>query len=114
MNTKRTALLSFLALAMMLLPTLTLWAQTMTLPPATTAKPKPGGGLGDGITADKVRHILITDRRFDPSGIKVVSSSGKVALNGTVATEQARKWAQWDAEKAPNVHKVVNRLKIKP
>lgn len=114
MNTQCAAIKLSMALVLTSLTTLTVWAHTVTPPPAKAALVKPGGGLGDGITADKVRHILITDRRFDPSGIKVVSSSGKVALNGTVATKQARKWAQWDAEKAPNVHRVVNRLKIKP
>jgi len=70
--------------------------------------------LGDGITAEKVRHNLITDRRFDPSGVKVASSSGKVALSGTVANTKARTFAQEDAQKAPGVKRVVNRLKIAP
>lgn len=75
---------------------------------------KPGGGLGDGITADKVRHILFTDRRFDPFDVQVVSSSGTIALNGTVKTKQARAFAQSDAQKAAGVRRVINRLKIKP
>lgn len=101
-------------------------AKTTPKPGAAIAKPgvkltrpggkpaKPGGGLGDGITAQKVRSKLITDLRFDPSGIKVVSSSGVVALNGAVATAQARAWAQADALKAPQVRRVINRLKIVP
>lgn len=90
------------------------WAHPVspTAPAKTT--PKPGGGLGDGITAEKVRHILLTDLRFDPSNIKVVSSSGVVALNGSVKTAQARVFAQADAQKAANVKRVINRLKVKP
>lgn len=91
-------------------------ALAQTVPPsaAPKASAKPGGGLGDGITADKVRHILYTDRRFDPSSIKVVSSSGTIALNGTVASRAARGFAQSDAQKAAHVRRVINRLKIAP
>jgi len=85
------------------------------IPPMQKKPPsKPGGGLGDGLTALRVRHILITDLRLDPSKVKVVSSSGTVALNGTVKTAQARQIAQSDAQKSPGVHRIINRLKVAP
>lgn len=74
--------------------------------------PKPGGGLGDGLISQKVRRVLILDRRFDPSGVGVVSSSGTIVLNGTVQTHQARGFAQSDALKVSGVHRVINRLKL--
>lgn len=81
---------------------------------ASKTPPKAGGGIGDGLTAQRVRHQMLVDLRFDPSHVKVVSSSGRVALNGTVKTAKARLFAQADASKVAAVHQVINRLKVVP
>lgn len=119
MNTRRAtgSALTVFALSCFLAPAL-LGRQAVppTAPAASRQQksllPKPGGGLGDGLTAQRVRHVLITDRRFDPLGVGVVSSSGTIILKGMVKTQQARDYAQSDAQKAPGVHRVINRLKV--
>ncbi len=121
MNTRRTAICLMTAVATVsFLPTVLLAHNTpprlgtATLRPPQNPVPKPGGGMGDGLIAQKVRRTLILDRRFKPWQVKVVSSGGTIVLNGEVETKEARVFAQSDAQKVPGVRRVVNRLKIAP
>ena len=59
-----------------------------------------------------VRDRLLADKKVDLTGIKVVSSVGKVYLSGTVNSLEARQQAIKIAWNAPGVQSVVNALEV--
>jgi osmotically-inducible protein OsmY len=59
-----------------------------------------------------VRDRLLTDKKVDLTGVKVVSSGGKVYLSGTVNSLEARQQAIKIAWNAPGVQSVINALEV--
>jgi len=59
-----------------------------------------------------VRNRLLADKKVDLTGVKVVSSGGKVYLSGTVKSLDARQQAIKIAWNAPGVQSVINALEV--
>ena len=59
-----------------------------------------------------VRDRLLADKKVDLTGVKVVSSGGKVYLSGTVNSLEARQQAIKLAWNAPGVQSVINALEV--
>jgi osmotically-inducible protein OsmY len=66
----------------------------------------------DQALSKSVRDRLLADKKVDLTGIKVVSSGGKVYLSGTVKSLDARQQAIKIAWNAPGVQSVVNALEV--
>jgi osmotically-inducible protein OsmY len=66
----------------------------------------------DQALSKSVRDRLLTDKKVDLTGVKVVSSGGKVYLSGTVNSLEARQQAIKIAWNAPGVQSVINALEV--
>ena len=66
----------------------------------------------DQALSKSVRDRLLADKKVDLTGIKVVSSGGKVYLSGTVKSLDARQQAIKIAWNAPGVQSVINALEV--
>ena len=66
----------------------------------------------DQALSKSVRDRLLADKKVDLTGIKVVSSDGKVYLSGTVKSLDARQQAIKIAWNAPGVQSVINALEV--
>ena len=66
----------------------------------------------DQALSKSVRDRLLADKKVDLTGIKVVSSAGKVYLSGTVKSLDARQQAIKIAWNAPGVQSVINALEV--
>jgi osmotically-inducible protein OsmY len=66
----------------------------------------------DQALSKSVRDRLLADKKVDLTGIKVVSSGGKVYLSGTVKSLDARQQAIKIAWSAPGVQSVINALEV--
>jgi len=66
----------------------------------------------DQALSKSVRDRLIADKKVDLTGVKVVSSGGKVYLSGTVDSLEARQQAIKIAWNAPGVQSVINALEV--
>ena len=66
----------------------------------------------DQALSKSVRDRLLADKKVDLTGIKVVSSGGKVYLSGTVKSLDARQQAIKIAWSAPGVQSVINALVV--
>ena len=66
----------------------------------------------DQAVSKAVRDRLLADKKVDLTGVKVVSSGGKVYLSGTVNSLDARQQAIKIAWNAPGVQSVVNALEV--
>ena len=66
----------------------------------------------DQALSKSVRDRLLADKKVDLTGVKVVSSGGKVYLSGTVNSLDARQQAIKIAWNAPGVQSVINALEV--
>jgi osmotically-inducible protein OsmY len=66
----------------------------------------------DQALSKSVRDRLLADKKVDLTGVKVVSSAGKVYLSGTVNSLDARQQAIKIAWNAPGVQSVINALEV--
>ena len=66
----------------------------------------------DQALSKSVRDRLLADKKVDLTGVKVVSSGGKVYLSGTVNSLEARQQAIKVAWNAPGVQSVINALEV--
>ena len=66
----------------------------------------------DQALSKSVRDRLLADKKVDLTGVKVVSSGGKVYLSGTVDSVEARQQAIKIAWNAPGVQSVINALEV--
>ena len=66
----------------------------------------------DQALSKSVRDRLLADKKVDLTGVKVVSSGGKVYLSGTVNSLEARQQAIKIAWDVPGVQSFVNSLLV--
>jgi osmotically-inducible protein OsmY len=66
----------------------------------------------DQALSKSVRDRLLADKKVDLTGVKVVSSGGKVYLSGTVDSLEARQQAIKIAWNAPGVQSVITALEV--
>jgi osmotically-inducible protein OsmY len=66
----------------------------------------------DQALSKSVRDRLFADKKVDLTGVKVVSSGGKVYLSGTVDSLEARQQAIKIAWNAPGVQSVITALEV--